>query len=62
MEKIIGLKEADFQKMENGYNFIIQNKEEIYNLIQSNKTLSEEFKNLFFPPKLKTLQKHMLSI
>lgn len=55
MEKIIGLKEADFQKMENGYNFIIQNKGEIYNLIQSNKTLSEEFRNLFFPPKLKTL-------
>ena len=55
MEKIIELKEADFQKMENGYSFIIQNKEEIYNLIQSNKTLSEEFRNLFFPLKLKTL-------
>ena len=55
MEKIIGLKEADFQKMENGYNFIIQNKEEIYNLIQSNKTLSKEFRNLFFPPRPKIL-------
>ena len=55
MEKIIGLKEADFQKMENRYNFIIQNIEEIYDLIKSNKTLSEDFRNLFFPPKPKTL-------
>lgn len=62
MEKIIGLKEQDFEKLEQGYNFIKENREIIYDLIKVNEELSAKFAQFFPSKKGKALDISLLGL